>query len=467
MNEIQFEGKLINRRWKILNLIGSGSFGKVFLVWDNELEEYFAMKVEENKNDDKLKTESKIMLALNSKDRKKTGIAFMHWYGTDSNFSQLNFMVNDLLGPSLEELFLLCNRKFSLKTVLIIADSTLSLLEYVHQKSYIHRDVKPENFLLGINTNSHLIHLIDFGLSQRYRDPDTYCHISFKENRPLVGTARYMSINNHIGIEASRRDDLESLGYMLIYFLNGSLPWQGIGIPNKREKYGTIKDKKMKTLVESYCSNLPPEFTIFLNYTRSLNFDEMPDYQVLKKMFSDLLKRRGYVNDYKYDWTDPKLINMDLINKKDLPFDYDPNTNDSESKSDSKSINSSNEVSSDQKDSFIGSSDSENSQDGNIKLNTEQEKEQLNDSVETNNQPMYANKKIKNLQTQGKGSIFMKMKDNKDKINSNIDEKNYLENDDNKIERGLIIQNTSRETDNKQSSNDDSFQSSLSDKSDV
>lgn len=426
MNEIQFEGRMINRRWKILSLLGSGSFGKVFLVWDSEEQDYCAMKIEENKNDDKLKGESKIMLALSNSSQRRQGIPLMRWYGTDTNFSQLNFMVTDILGPNLEDLFVLCNRRFSLKTVLMIADSTISLIEYMHQKSYIHRDIKPENFLVGINNQSHLLYAIDFGLSQRYRDPNTHSHISFRENRPLVGTARYMSINNHLGIEASRRDDLESLGYMLIYFLNGSLPWQGIDSPNKQEKYERIKEKKMKTLVESYCRQIPPEFTIFLNYTRNLIFDEKPDYTFLKKMFDDLYKREGYVRDFCYDWTISSCVNTDLVSKKSLPFMYAVEEEDSHSSQsadvvsesrDSRVLKASNYSADEQSNAY---SDMEEG----ISLNTEEEKKQvlidlkakdfkrLDDSDVTDNRPMEIQKNVQILpKNEAKPTIFSKMKE--------------------------------------------------------
>ncbi len=187
-------------------------------------------------------------------------------------------MATDMLGPNLEDLFNLCGRKFSLKTVLMIADASLSLIEYIHENHVIHRDVKPENFCVGLKNNSHLIHIIDFGLSYKYRDSITHCHMVYKENKPLIGTARYMSVNCHMGIEASRRDDLESLAYLLIYFMNGSLPWQGIDSPNRLEKYEKIGDKKMKTPVEIYARGLPEEFSLFLNYSRCLMFDEKPDY---------------------------------------------------------------------------------------------------------------------------------------------------------------------------------------------
>jgi serine/threonine protein kinase len=322
-NEQRFEGKVINRRFKILTAVGSGSFGKVFMALDQETREYMAVKVEENKKDDKLRMESKILQSLNNQVKKKQGIPMMHWFGTDSNFSNINFMVTDMLGPNLEDLLKVCSGKFSMKTVLMIAENCLNLLEYVHERHYIHRDVKPENFLTGIGNMSHVIHLVDYGLSQRYRDPNTLCHTTFKENRAIVGTARYLSVNGHYGIEGSRRDDLESLGYMLVYLLNGTLPWKNINDnPNKQDKYIKIGEKKVKTLVESYCKNLPDEFAIYLNYSRSLLFDEKPDYVFLRKLFEDLFNREHYVKDYAYDWTIKENINMKVISNNKLHFTY-------------------------------------------------------------------------------------------------------------------------------------------------
>ncbi|CAB1338256.1 unnamed protein product, partial [Coregonus sp. 'balchen'] len=227
------------------------------------------------------------------------GIPTIKWCGAEGDY---NVMVMELLGPSLEDLFNFCSRKFSLKTVLLLADQMISRIEYIHSKNFIHRDVKPDNFLMGLGKKGNLVYIIDFGLAKKYRDARTHQHIPYRENKNLTGTARYASINTHLGIEQSRRDDLESLGYVLMYFNLGSLPWQGLKAATKRQKYERISEKKMSTPIEVLCKGYPSEFSTYLNFCRSLRFDDKPDYSYLRQLFRNLFHRQGFSYDYVFDW---------------------------------------------------------------------------------------------------------------------------------------------------------------------
>lgn len=287
--------------------IGSGSFGEIHVGTDTRTGEEVAIKIENSATKHpQLHSESKLLDQLH-RPTSGVGIPMVRWAGMEKGY---NVMVMDLLGPSLEDLFNFCSRKFTLKTVLLLADQMLSRIEFIHKQNYIHRDIKPDNFLMGLGKQGNLVYLIDFGLAKQYYDPITKRHIQFKENKSLTGTARYASVNTHQGIEQSRRDDLESLGYVLMYFNRGALPWQGLKAVNKRQKYEKIREKKLATSVEELCQGYPPEFATFINICRSYKFEESPDYKALNGLLKGLFTRSGFVYDYVFDWNRKYSISM-------------------------------------------------------------------------------------------------------------------------------------------------------------
>lgn len=288
---------LIGGRYQLGRKIGSGSFGEIYLGQHVQNNDEVAIKLEITKTKHpQLLYESKLYKLLQG----GIGIPNVRWFGVEGDH---NILVMDLLGPSLEDLFSFCRRKFTLKTVLMLADQLICRLEYVHTKCFIHRDIKPDNFLMGLGKRTNQVYIIDFGLAKKFRDPLTGTHIPYREFKSLTGTARYASINTHLGIEQSRRDDLESLGYILMYFLRGSLPWQGLKAANKTMKYEKISDKKMSTPIDVLCKGYPSEFASFLHYCRSLRFADTPDYAYLKRKFRELYFREGFQFDNMFDWT--------------------------------------------------------------------------------------------------------------------------------------------------------------------
>lgn len=290
----------VGKKYRMGRKIGSGSFGDIYLGTNVITGEEVAIKLESIKTKHpQLIYESKVYKILLGSGR-MTGIPSLRWYGIEGDY---NVMVLDLLGPSLEDLFNYCGRRYSLKTVLMLADQMISRIEYLHCKNFIHRDIKPDNFLIGLNKNANVLHVIDFGLAKRYRDPRTHQHIPYRENKNLTGTARYASINTHIGIEQCRRDDLESLGYVLMYFMRGSLPWQGLRANTKKQKYEKIMEKKMVTPLDQLCKGFPQEFMTYFEYCRSLRFEDKPDYAYLKRLFKELFFTEGYQLDCQFDWT--------------------------------------------------------------------------------------------------------------------------------------------------------------------
>lgn len=296
---------MINNRYVLGKQLGTGSFGEIYIGIDRTLppdspDKLVAIKLEPRKNDIQLlRSESDIYRYLYLEGR---GIPRFYWSGVQDDY---NVLIIEMLGPNLETLFSKCGHRFSLKTVLIIAQELIQKFQYVHSRGIVHRDIKPENFLIGLRNDQ--VYVIDFGLCKFFKKKD-HSHIPMATNKKLIGTIRYTSINGHMGYELSRRDDLESVGYVLIYFAKGRLPWQGLGqgCLSKEDRYRLIEECKKNTSVEQLCQGLPKEFTLYLNHVKSLEFAEKPNYNYLYNLFTQLYKREGFVYDGVYDWTNLK-----------------------------------------------------------------------------------------------------------------------------------------------------------------
>lgn len=280
--------------FKTIVKIGGGSFGKVYLAVDETSGLRVALKVEK-KNEGHFIKEASFFTALEG----VLGIPrlYLHDYDKQSN---VRFLAMELVGPSIESLFIKCKRKFSLKTVAMLSVQMLERLQFVHDRGILHRDMKPHNFMVGIGSKQTLVYLGDFGLAKLYCRQEG--HIEYKENKPCVGTARYVSINDHLGIQQSRRDDLESLGYVIIYLAKGGLPWQGLRSEGEYSRKEMVAKMKSSLTIEKLCEGLPGEFAEYIRYSRALHFDEAPDYAYVKRLFKNVLLAYNWVNDFKYDW---------------------------------------------------------------------------------------------------------------------------------------------------------------------
>jgi casein kinase 1 len=280
--------------------LGGGHLAVVHMAVHSETGEEVAAKLEGPVEDNqRLEWEAKVLKHLQG----APGIPHLHYFGVDRN---RNVMVTELLGPSLQEVFESHQWKFSLKTVLMLADQMLYRIEYLHKKSFIHRDIKPENFLLGREKKSNVINIIDFGSAKKFYSASAQQHIPLCDGKRLTGTARYASLNALAGFEQSRRDDLESIGYVVVYFMRGGrLPWQGLRASTKAESCALIKKCKMETSLETLCEGCHPVSLQLLRYCRELGFEDCPDYDYLRQLFHDVFVEEQYVNDGRLDWSPP------------------------------------------------------------------------------------------------------------------------------------------------------------------
>lgn len=275
--------KNVGEDYPLEKLIGKGSFGYVYKGQHRRTGEYFACKAEEINKTNKERLRSEYNLYKTFRKKRVNCVPRVDTYLTTREW---NLMMMQLLGQSLDKIFTNNGSKLDLGTVMTIGIQMINGLEEIHNTGVIHRDIKPNNFMFGRKEDNDdtKLYIVDFGLSKLWRDSRTGIHIAQKHGRSMIGTARYASINIHCGIEPSRRDDLESMGYVLVYLAKGRLPWQGLQKRKKGSSIDEIKDKKMSTTTEELCAGLPICFKELIDYAKSLSFQQRPDYDLMRRM---------------------------------------------------------------------------------------------------------------------------------------------------------------------------------------
>ena len=303
--------KLIFKKFTIEKVISEGIFGEIYLVKNEKDNKYYTMKAEKNDSNIKILEQEGYNLFI----LKGLGIPQLVSYGKIKNY---DILIQELLGKSLNELFIENNFQFSMNDICLISIQLIDRVEWVHSKTLIHRDIKPENFLLGSN-NPNIIYLTGFGLCTKYCSSKSGKHIMPGFRGTFSGTIKYSSANAQRGNQLSRRDDLESLGYTILYFMKGGLPWMNLN-QNINEKEAYIKTYSMKKFmpVERLCKGAPSEMQDYFRYIRQLKFKEEPNYDYLRNLFVNLLKKNGIENyqNYCFSWVHDWNANFSVRRKK-------------------------------------------------------------------------------------------------------------------------------------------------------
>jgi serine/threonine protein kinase len=281
--------------YELINKIGSGSFGEVYIAKNTIDNKIYAAKIEESKEKNRLKSEYNVYKKIN-KDNKIIGIPKVFNFIKTEDY---NIIVMELLGPSIEKKFEDNQRKISLSNLFKLGLDMIQLIQNFHKRGFIHRDIKPNNFLFNYEKPHDKLYIMDFGLSKSYIVDGE--HIDIKFDRSLIGTARYCSLNIHWGIEPSRRDDLESIAYILIYLFKGNLPWQGLKKDKHKSQLDRIGDKKLSISTEILCKDMPESFRLFLDYCRSLKFEQKPDYKYIIDLFNKDITKLNIKPQYDWD----------------------------------------------------------------------------------------------------------------------------------------------------------------------
>ena len=399
-------GRIFFNKYTLVKKLGEGSFGSIYSARTDT--KWYALKFEnKNKGQNLLENEAYIMSYLHG-----NRIPFIKSFGLSGEY---NVIVMELMGKSLENILgNLPTKKMSVNCVAKLGLQMIEILEFIHNKHIIHRDIKPDNFVMGREEKSKYVYLLDFGLAKKFRSSTTLKHYPMIKKKNLTGTARYASINALNGLTQSRRDDLESVGYVLLYFLRGKLPWQGLHVKNKEDRYHKIMEIKIETTPYELRKGFPKEYEDYVEYTRKLEYEEDPDYEYLTNLFKSILKEEI---DYIYDWD---LINKTTntcttsnTSKKGIMLKDKKEKNDDENDDNNNNDNNNNDK---------DDKDNENGKD--IQDNSEEEKNE-----------------------------FKNKDDNKDKVNDGND--NAIEDKDNKASNKAKIQSSHniKNNDNKRNKN--------------
>ena len=417
--------RLIFNKYKILRLISKGSFGYVYLCLNIINKTLYAVKIEKkSKATSILEKESFILYTL-----KGPGIPSIISYG---HYGKYNLLIQTLLGKSLEILWRENDKKFNMKDTCMIAIQTLERIEYIHSKFYLHRDIKPGNFLVG-NPDSSLIYVIDFGNSRKYRSSRTGKHIINIKTNKIFGTTLFLTLNVLKGNEQSRKDDLESLGYMYIFLATGVLPWSIIKITSIRDALEKTTKVKENTSLEELCKNMPNEMLLYMKYVKNLTFEQNPDYNYLRNLFLSILNKIGEKNDNMFSWVDPSIIVQD--NRRRFSSRSNPKMNlfrriiDSVSKSKNKEDV---DTSFDSKTKLNNNKEKQNKENSNIKSDilTKERSENKNNNkinikiIKNNEEKNLKNEKTSKSYVNENLNFLTKGNNNYNNINNNINNNN-------------------------------------------